>query len=159
MDLTDQQWALVQPLILNAQPPAEVSGSTLDNPVSSLGTRGRPPIDDRLLLDAILWKIRNHAPWYDLLDHYPSHQTVYRRYRLWCRQGLLNKIFLTLYTDLLHRGDFDPQRALHDGSITVVQKESHFRILASIELLGTWQLSTALVFLQIALARLRSNTS
>jgi transposase len=117
---------------------------------------GDPPIDDRLVLDAILWKIRNHAPWYDLPEKYPSHQTVYRRYRLWRCQDLLNKIFLALYTDLLQRGRLDPQRALQEGLIAVVSTDQGFRILASTELHGTWQLSTALVVIQLALTRLKS---
>lgn len=146
MDLTDQQWALVQPLFPPPQGPTRGSGKV-----------GRPPLDDRLVLDAILWKIRNRAPWYDLPKEYPSHQAVYNRYRLWRRQGLLAKVFLNLYNDLLQRGRFDPQRALQEGDIAVAQHGTKFRILSTTELHGTWQLSTALVFIQLALTRLRKN--
>ena len=44
LPLTDEQWAKIESLI----PPPE-----------SAATRGRPPIDERLVLDAILWKLKH----------------------------------------------------------------------------------------------------
>jgi transposase len=117
---------------------------------------GRPPIDPRPVLDAILWKIRNNAPWYDLPRRYPSHQTAYRRYRLWKRTGLLNQVFHTLYDDLRQRGHFDPQLALRAGTITVTLQENRYRVHSATEFLDSWQLSTALVFIQLAITRLRA---
>ena len=56
-DLTDDQWAVIQPLI----------------PIpASAGSRGRPPIDERAVLDGIFWKLRIASPWYDMPDRYPS---------------------------------------------------------------------------------------
>ena len=71
LPLTDEQWAEIKPLI---------------NPTGSAATRGRPPIDERLVLDAILWKLASNKPWYDLpvsqgSVQFPSRQTCYRRYR------------------------------------------------------------------------------
>jgi len=148
MDLTDQQWALVQPIISERHPPSPS--------ISTVG--GRPPIDPRPILDGILWKIRNAVPWADLPKCYPSHQTCFRRYRLWQSAGTLNKIFYTLFKDLLQRGGFDPQHALRDGSITVTLQGDRFRVLAAAELLDTWQLSTSLVFIQLALTRLKQQS-
>ena len=68
MDLTDQQWQLLQPLFNEHYPQPTPR---------SLEVGGRPPIDPRPILDAILWKIRNNAPWYDLPRRYPSYQTAY----------------------------------------------------------------------------------
>jgi transposase len=149
MDLTDQQWALVQPIISERHQPSP-SNSTVG---------GRPPIDPRPILDGILWKIRNAVPWADLPTCYPSHQTCFRRYRLWQSAGTLNKIFYTLFRDLLQRGGSDPQHALRDGSITITLQENRYLVLAAAELLDTWQLSTALVFIQIALTRLKQQPS
>ncbi|MFC1923644.1 transposase [Chloroflexota bacterium] len=146
MDLTDQQWHLVQPIINDHFP----------HPTPrSLEVGGRPPIDPRPVLDAILWKIRNNAPWYDLPKRYPSHQTAYRRYHLWKRTGLLNQVFHTLFDDLLQRGQFDPRLALRTGAITVTFHGNRYRILSATELLDTWQLSTALVLIQLAISHLR----
>ena len=148
MDLTDQQWALVQPIISERHPPSPS--------ISTVG--GRPPIHPRPILDGILWKIRSAVPWSDLPKCYPSHQTCYRRYRLWQSAGTLNKIFYSLSRDLLQRGGFDPQHALRDGSITVTLQGDRFRVLAAAELLDTWQLSTSLVFIQLALTRLKQQS-
>ena len=148
MDLTDEQWQLIQPII-NAHYPHPSP--------RSLEVGGRPPIDPRPVLDAILWKIRNNAPWYDLPRRYPSHQTAYRRYRLWKRTGLLNQVFHTLFDDLLQRGQFDPRLALSTGTMTVTLKKNRYRILSAAELIDTWQLSTALVLIQLAISHLRSN--
>ena len=147
MHLTDQQWALVQPIISERHP---LSNSTVG---------GRPSIAPRPILDAILWKIRTAVPWADLPACYPSHQTCFRRYRLWQSAGTLNMIFYTLFTDLLQRGEFDPQHALRHGSIIVTFQENRYRVLAAAELLDTWELSTALVFIQLALKKLKHTPS
>jgi transposase len=149
MDLTDQQWALVQPIISERHPPSPS--------ISTVG--GRPPRHPRPILDAILWKIRNHSAWYNLPERYPSHQTCYRRYRQWRRDRSLDRILLTLYDDLLQRGGFDPQQALRAGSINVTLQGNRFRVLSATDLLDTWQLSTALVFIQLALNRLKQQSS
>jgi transposase len=95
MDLTDEQWALIQPLI----------------PPPSPYARGRPPADPRATLDGILRKLRLSAPWYDLPpcagDYYPSWQTCYRRYRRWQRAGLMDRIYRLLYQDLCDRAGID----------------------------------------------------
>ena len=148
MDLTDQQWALIQPLITGQHPPSP-TGSTVG---------GRPPSDPRPILDGILWKIRSAVPWAQMPNCYPSHQTCFRRYRLWQSAGTLNKIFYTLFRDLLQRGGFDLDQALADGSIMVVLRDGRNYILASLQVLDTWQLSTALVFIQLALTRLKQQS-
>ena len=142
MDLTDLQWMLVQPIIDERHPPSP-TGSTVG---------GRPAHDPRPILDAILWKIRHASPWADLPKCYPSHQTCYRRFRLWGETGTLNMIFHTLSQDLLQCGGFDLNYALKHGDIMVERRDGRSRIFASSQLHDTWQFSTALVFLQIALA-------
>jgi hypothetical protein len=63
---------------------------------------------------------------------------------------------ITLFDDLLQRGQFDPRLALQEKAIIVTHQGSRCRILTSTELLDTWQLSTALVYIQLALTHLRS---
>ena len=144
MNLTDQQWCLLEAILNNH---------------TTQATRGRPPLNPRSILDAILWKIRNNAPWETLPTCYPSHPTCYRRYRIWRRDGFLDQVFLTLYKDLLHRGRFDPQRALRDETITVTRDGNRYRVLAATDLIDTWQLSTALIFIQLALTRLNQTNT
>ncbi len=101
--LTAEQWQLVCPIL---EPHLPIQGA-----------RGRPPIDERLVLDAILWKIINHAPWYELPSSYPSHQTCYRRYRLWIPLGVLPQIFAALVEDCRTRGGLDILQLLQNKEI------------------------------------------
>jgi len=145
--LTDEQWAKLEPLFPSTK---------------SASNRGRPPIDERIVLDAILWKLSTNKPWYDLpvsqgAVQFPSHQTCYRRYRQWTRTGLLNQIYAVIFEDLLVRGGFDLQRALHDGTIEFEYRDRGLKILIDPQLRDTWQASTALILLSIAVRNARSH--
>ena len=105
MDLTDEQWALVAPLL----------------PPPSPFLRGRPPLDDRAILDAVLWKLSRNAAWYDLPERYPSHQTCYRRFCKWRRLGLWYKLTAVLFRDLEQRGGIEPIQAFCDDYVTFAQ--------------------------------------
>ncbi len=143
MDLTDEQWLLLQPLIAPHLPPA-----------STLG--GRPPIDERRVLDGILWKLRNNAPWYDLPSAYPSHQTCYRRYRQWQRLGLLDAILQALYQDYLDRGGVDIQQLIQHGHISIKLEGGIYRCYIVSHLCESWQLPIILLFLGLIVKRLKA---
>ena len=66
MDLTNKQWAMLEPLLPN--PPKRVDG------------RGRPWREAREVLDGVLWVLRTGAPWRDLPERYPPYQTCHRRF-------------------------------------------------------------------------------
>jgi transposase len=113
-------------------------------------------------LDAILWKLASNKPWYDMPARqgsvqFPSHQTCYRRYRQWTRTGLLNQILATIFDDLLVRGGFNLQRALHDGTIKLEHRGRGLKIFINPQLRDTWQISTALILLSIAARNARSH--
>jgi len=57
MDLTNEQWEVLEPLIPNSF--RRVDG------------RGRPWRDSRDVLNGILWVLRTGAPWHDLPGRYP----------------------------------------------------------------------------------------
>jgi hypothetical protein len=132
MDLTDEQWALLQPLI---PPPSPSAG------------RGRPLIDERLVLNGILWKLRSSSPWYDMPSCYPSHQTCYRRYCQWKRLGILTAIYRALYLDLRDRGGLDLQVAFTDGTFRFERQGVGLDFVVPPDLVGAWQLNTALLFI------------
>ena len=130
MDLTGEQWALVAPLI-PPQPPG----------------RGRPRCDDRSVLNAILYILRTALPWSALPSGYPPYQTCHRRYLAWQRTGVMKEILRLLYDDLLARGGLDPLANHAGGDICLEAGEGGFRLAIAPHLKGTWQLSTALIFL------------
>src|SRR4051812_25811654 len=66
-DLTDEQWAQLEPFL----------------PVERTGRQGRPWTPHRRVVNAILWRTRTGAPWRDLPATYGSSKTVYGRHRTW----------------------------------------------------------------------------
>ena len=120
--------------------------------------RGRPPLDERLILDGILWKFSTNAPWYDMPAAYPSYQTCYRRYLLWQRTGAFPRVLSALYQDLRQRGGLDFVQALRQGTIRFEHREQRpggWEIQVAPFLEGTWQLSTALIFAGQALKKIK----
>ncbi len=67
MKLKDEQWAVVEPL--------------LPKPVKREDRKGRPRVDNRAILNGILWTIRTGAPWHDMPNRYPPYQTCHRRFQ------------------------------------------------------------------------------
>lgn len=64
MDLTDEQWRLIEPLI--PIPPRRADG------------RGRPRRHPRDVMNGILWIMRTGAAWADMPDRYPPGSTCHR---------------------------------------------------------------------------------
>jgi transposase len=107
-DLTDSQWALLDPLI--PMPSRRNDG------------RGRPWKDRRAVLNGILWVLRTGAPWAALPDHYPPYQTCHRRFQQWVRSGVLKGIFEALALELQALGRPDVREAFIDGSFAAAKK-------------------------------------
>ena len=135
MDLTDEQWLLIAPLF----PPPNPSH------------RGRPTLDPRCVFNGIFWKLSTHSNWYDLPPRYPSHQSCYRFYCQWLRSGVLIKIFEALELDLRNRGGLDLKSQFKKGIITVIEDTPAWFFKAPLELIGTWQLTTAYFLLFLSL--------
>ena len=71
--IKNDQWKLLEPML--PKPKRNPKG-------------GRPPIDNREVMEGILWILRTGARWQDLPDRYPSASTCWRRLRLWEEQGV-----------------------------------------------------------------------
>jgi transposase len=80
-DLTDWQWALLEPLL----------------PVGKKS--GRPSQwTKRQLIDGIRWRVRVGAPWRDVPDCYGSWRAVYGLFRRWQRAGVWQQVVTGLQT-------------------------------------------------------------
>jgi transposase len=78
-DLTDAQWAVLEPLLPKAKRP------------------GRPSVwSRRQLIDAIRWRIRVGSPWRDVPAEYGSWQAAYAMFRRWQRDGTWRRILTGL---------------------------------------------------------------
>ncbi|TDE17822.1 IS5 family transposase [Actinomadura sp. 6K520] len=78
-DLTDAQWAVLEPLL----PVPKKSGQP------SKWTK-------RQLIDGIRWRVRAGAPWRDVPECYGSWQAVYSLFRRWQRAGVWARIVTCL---------------------------------------------------------------
>jgi putative transposase len=84
-DLTDEQWALVRPLLPEAKP------------------GGRPrSVDLRAVLDGVLYVVRGGVPWRMLPHDLPPWGTVHYYYRRWRLDGTWAKVLEVLRTRLRH---------------------------------------------------------
>lgn len=79
-ELNDEQWEQIKELIPRAK-------------------TGRPPKDDRRMLNAMLWMTRSGAGWEDLPERYGPWKSVYSRFCKWRDDGTFLTIFQSLSSD------------------------------------------------------------
>lgn len=101
MDLTNSQWASIEPM--------------LPKPVRRADGRGRPWREPRGVLNGILWILRTGAPWKDLPPRYPPYQTCHRRFQAWMRDGTLARVLELLGEELKVRAPGEGRRAPISG--------------------------------------------
>jgi len=68
-ELTDQEWAIIGPLLPNKP-------------------RGVPRVDDRRVLNGILWRFRTGSPWAEIPERYGPSTTCYNRFVRWRKAGV-----------------------------------------------------------------------
>lgn len=134
MDITDAQW--------------DYLSGHLSDPGAATAGKGRPRLDNRVLLNGVLWILRTGAPWGDLPARYGSSSTAHRRYQEWIKHGLLERIVHLLVADLIARGQIDLSEAYIDGTFASAKKGALWLVQQSAEKgARSWQLQTAMVFL------------
>jgi transposase len=134
MELTNEQWNRIEPIIVSSTP--------------SKDPGGRPARDPRDVFNGILWILRTGAPWKDLPQRYPPYQTCRRRFRQWVKQGVFRRIAKELVEDLNERGKIDIREAFIDGSFAPAKKGVLLSVRQSVaKAPRSWQLQTLPVFL------------
>ena len=106
--LTDAQWEKIRPWL--PKRPRRPRG-------------GRPPANDRKVLEGILWILRSGARWQDLPDEFPSPATCWRRLRDWEEQGVWLTIWRAFLAELNQRGQLDWSESFLDGQFRSVRKK------------------------------------
>ena len=134
MELTNEQWNRIEPIIVSSIP--------------SKDPRGRPARDPRKVLNGILWILRTGAPWKDLPRRYPPYQTCHRRFQQWADDGTLEGILEALAAHLEKKGKIDLEEAFIDGTFVSAKKGGPKSARQNAgKALKSWQLQTAQVFL------------
>lgn len=80
--------------------------------------RGVTARDNRLFVEAVLWRVRTGLPWRDLPDAFGNWNSVFQRFRRWVRAGVFERIFECL------SGDPDFEYVLIDGTIVTAHQKA-----------------------------------
>ncbi len=80
--------------------------------------RGVTAKDNRLFMEAILWRVRVGGPWRDLPTGFGNWNSVFRRFRRWAKKG----VFEILFNHLSDDPDFE--YVLIDGTIVSVHQKA-----------------------------------
>lgn len=132
MELTDEPWAVLEPLMPEA--PRREDG------------KGRPRRQAREVLEGICWVLRTGAQWADLPERYPPYQTCHRRFQEWVQSGVLQQVLETLAQDLEARGELDLSECFIDGTFVVAKKGAQPSVrLSGVRVAKSWQYRTLLV--------------
>lgn len=133
-ELTDEQWAILEPLIPET--------TRRDD------GRGRPAVHgNRAVLNGILWILRTGACWADLPDRFPSGSTCFRRFSRWVNSGVLRQILETLAQHLEDVGQIDLSECFIDGTFVVAKKGGpKWERPSGARVRSSWLLQTLMVF-------------
>lgn len=72
-ELTDHEWSIIEPLLPNKP-------------------RGVPRVDDRRVLNGILWRFRTGSPWAEVPERYGPPTTCYNRFVRWRKAGVWDRL-------------------------------------------------------------------
>lgn len=68
-ELTDHEWSVIEPLL-------------------PTNTRGIARVDDRRVINGILWRFRTGSPWADIPERYGPYSTCYNHFVRWRKSGV-----------------------------------------------------------------------
>jgi transposase len=103
--MIDEQWAILEVLI-----PEKLLRED---------GKGRPRVNNRDVLNGILWLLLIGAAWQDLPERYTSPATCHRRFQEWRREGVSENILQTLARYLKESGKLDLSECFIDGFFVV----------------------------------------
>ncbi len=105
--LTDEQWAKIEPLMPKRR----------KNPKG-----GRPPVDERLAFEGILWILKTGARWKDMPEKYPHYSICWRRLKKWHEDGLLKQMWRAFLSELDEKGVLYWEEAFVDATFIPAKK-------------------------------------
>jgi transposase len=105
--LSEKQWLKIEPLLPKPKP--SVKG-------------GRPPADNRAVVEGILWVLKTGARWRDLPPQYPSPSTCWRRLRDWEEQDVWLKVWHSFIAELDEANHLEWEETFADGSFAPAKK-------------------------------------
>jgi transposase len=107
-DLTDAQWASLEPYFASPSPRPD--------------GRGRPWTDARPVLHGVLYVLRTGWAWADLPGTDPPRSTCHDRLQLWIKSGVFEAVLDDMAADLQAAGLLDLRECFLDGSFAPAQR-------------------------------------
>ena len=98
-ELTDEQWEAIEDLFPEPAP------------------TGRPPMDRRVVMNAVIWLNNTGAKWRDLPSECGKWRTVYGWFDLWNNDGTLQSIVDRLTHFVMENGELAEDLWCVDGTI------------------------------------------
>ena len=86
--------------------------------------------EHRMTLEGILYRMRTGCPWRDLPSEFGSWNTVFRRFNLWSRKGVMTQLFKALSHET------DTEWVFLDSSIVQAHQHGHGSASADDEAIG-----------------------
>ena len=77
----DELWEKVEPILAEHDPPKKT---------------GRPRVDQRAVLDTIIFRLRTGCQWNRMPKEFPDDSTVHRTFQRWVELGVLELIWASL---------------------------------------------------------------
>ena len=90
-DLSEVEWRILRVLLPVEREPGKRG-------------RGRPPEDNRNIINGILWRLRTGAPWRDVPEKYGNWNSIYRRFRRWSASGVWESVAVALAETMAESG-------------------------------------------------------
>ena len=91
-DVPDPLWAQIAPILHEVDPPAPT---------------GRPRIDQRAALNAIIFRMRSGCQWNQLPRTFPDDSSVHRTFQRWVERGVFPAIWAEVVTQCEDLGGLD----------------------------------------------------
>lgn len=104
-ELSDDLWALIEPILLDDAPPTPRSHG------------GRPRIDWRAAIDGIIFRLRSGCQWNKLPERFGSDRSIHRWFQRWSRDGVFEKIWAVLVEACDELGAVDWKWQAADGML------------------------------------------
>lgn len=98
-ELTDREWTIIEPLLPNKP-------------------RGVPRVDDRRVLNGILWRFRSGSPWAEIPERYEPPTTCYNRFVRWRKAGVWDRLLAAV------SAGFDDELVMIDSTCVRVHQHA-----------------------------------
>jgi putative transposase len=101
-EVSDELWERMEPLILELDPPKET---------------GRPRINPRNVMDALIFRIRTSCQWNHIPRVYGDDSTIHRTFQHWVEVGLFPQLWALLVEECAELGLVDWEWQAADGTM------------------------------------------